>query len=207
MTKNRHAVYKILFFFGGMYIVAAAKVFLILAGFGVDPWTVFHIGISYHVPLTVGQVTQIIGAIALIIGLLLKIKPQFGTILNMYFYGLFLDINLGLNIVKPPTSIVMQILYLFMGIVISGIGLGLYINGQMGAGPRDVFMLGLSKMTGKTPGLIRTYMETSVALLGWLLKGPVGICTVAYAVLVGAVMQWTLDNVKIPSITKTKTRS
>jgi uncharacterized membrane protein YczE len=88
MTKHNTLIFKLLFFFGGIYIITAGKVLLILSGFGVDPWTVFHLGIANYIPYTVGQITQVVGAIMLIMGWILKIKPSFGTFLNMYFFSL-----------------------------------------------------------------------------------------------------------------------
>lgn len=204
MKKESSLIFKLLFFFGGIYLVSAGKVFLILSGFGVDPWTVFHLGISNHIPYTVGQISQGVGAIMLIIGWTLKIKPSIGTFLNMYFFGFFLDLNLGLNIVKPPESLAVSILYLLFGILINGIGFGIYLNGKLGAGPRDSFMMGISNVTGKTPGTVKTYMETAAVFIGWLMGGPVGLGTLAYAASVGRIMQWTLDHIKLPDRAKMK---
>jgi uncharacterized membrane protein YczE len=193
---------KFLYFFGGLYIVSIGKVMLIYSGYGVDPWTVFHLGVSYHLPFTVGQISQIVGAVMMIIGWALKIKPKIGTFLNMYFFGVFLDLNLYLNFVKEPNSFAMTIIYLAIGILTNGIGFGLYLNAELGAGPRDSFMLGISKVTGKTAGFIKTCMETMALLIGWLLGGPVGIGTLFYALFVGTVMQWTLEHVKLPGKSK-----
>lgn len=140
----------------------------------------------------------------LIIGWTLKIKPSIGTFLNMYFFGFFLDLNLGLNIVKQPESLVVSILYLLFGILINGIGFGIYLNGKLGAGPRDSFMLGISKVTGKTPGTVKTYIESTAVFLGWLLGGPVGFGTLAYAIFVGRIMQWALEHIKLPKKAEVK---
>jgi len=202
LNRDNSLIIKLLFFFIGLYIVAFGKFFLIESKLGVDPWNVFHIGIANYISLTVGQITQVVGLIMLLIGWVLKIKPSIGTFLNMYFYGFFLDLNIALNeacnLVKPSESYIVSILYLFFGIIASGVGFGVYLNGKLGAGPRDSFMLGISKVTAKKPGTIRTFIETTVVLIGWLLGGPVGLGTLAYALSVGFIMQWTLDHIKLP---------
>jgi len=202
LSKDNSIIFKLLFFFGGLYVAAFGKVFLIESGFGVDPWTMFHMGISNYIPFTVGQVTQGVGAIMLLIGWALKIKPSIGTFLNMYFFGYFLDLNIALNdvvkIAKPPENLAVSIIYLLFGIIANGVGFGIYLNGKLGAGPRDSFMLGISKLTGKIPGKIRTCMESMAVLIGWLLGGPLGIGTLVYALSVGCVMQWSLDHIKLP---------
>ncbi|NLZ52632.1 MAG: hypothetical protein GX892_05710 [Thermoanaerobacteraceae bacterium] len=202
MSKDNSLIIKLLFFFSGIYILALGKIFLIESGFGVDPWTMFHMGISNYIPFTVGQITQGVGAIMLLIGWALSIKPSIGTFLNMYFFGYFLDLNIALNaafnLVKPSKSLIVSILYLFIGIITSGVGYGIYLNGKLGAGPRDSFMLGVSRVTGKNPGTIKTFMESTVVVIGWLLGGPLGLGTLAYALSVGTIMQWTLNHIKLP---------
>ena len=202
MNKDYSLLSKLLFFFGGLYILSFGKVFLIESNLGVDPWTVFHIGLANYLPISVGQASQIAGAIMLLIGWALHIKPAIGTFLNMYFFGFFLDINIALNealkITKPAESLAVSVLYLVIGIIVNGLGLGIYINGKLGAGPRDSFMLGVSKLTGKKPGTVRTWIESTAVFIGWLLGGPVGFGTLAYALSVGNVMQWTLEHIKLP---------
>ena len=211
MSRGRSLIIRFLFFFGGLYIVAFGKIFLIESKLGVDPWTVFHMGISNYIPLTVGQVTQGVGAIMLLIGWALGINPSFGTFLNMYLYGFFLDLNIALNetlkIAKPADNLAVSVLYIILGTVISGIGLGIYLNGKLGAGPRDSFMLGVSKFTGKKPGIIKTYMESTAVIIGWLLGGPVGLGTLSYALFSGTIMQWTLDHIKLPQERKESSKA
>ena len=199
MKKDNPIILKLIFFCGGIFIVSIGKVFVILSGLGADSWNVFHVGISLHIPFTIGQVSQGVGAIMLMIGWILKIRPTLGTFLNMYLFGFFLDFILGLNIIKPPLTLQGSAFYLLIGTLMSGIGFGIYLNGKLGAGPRDSFMLGVAKVTGKSPGIIKTFMEGTAVFIGWLLGGPVGLGTLVYAASVGTIMQWTLEHTKFPS--------
>lgn len=196
MKKSR-LLLKMLFFCGGIFIVNIGKGFIISAGLGTDPWNVLNLGIVRYIPLTIGQVVQLVGVIMLLIGWGLKIQPTLGTFANMYLFGFFLDFILGLNLIKPPQNAVMAWLYLILGTLISGIGFGIYLNSNLGAGPRDSFMLGVAKATGAKPGIIKTVMEGTAVFVGWILGGPVGLGTVVYIALVGPTMQWTLDHVKL----------
>jgi uncharacterized membrane protein YczE len=202
MKKDNLVLVRFLYFFGGLYIIAIGKVMLIYAGYGVDPLTVFHLSISYHSPFTMGRVTQIVAAIMLIIGWMLKMKPQIGTFLNMYIFGMFLDSVSNLSLLKEPDSFPMTIVYLILGIILNGAGTGIYINAQLGAGPIDGFMLGLSKATGKPVGFVRTCMEATALLIGWLLGGPVGLGTLCVALFLGPIIQLTLKLTKLPEKSK-----
>src|SRR5690606_5615652 len=78
------------------------------------------------------------------------------------------------------------------GITISGYGVGLYVSPRIGAGPRDSLMLILVEKTGLSITVVRAGIEVTVALVGWLLGGPVGVGTVAVALLTGRIVQISL---------------
>lgn len=171
----------------GLFIFASGVVFLLKSNLGMGPWNVFHVGITTQVPLTMGRVTQIVGLVIIIVSIFLGMYPGIGTILNMIFIGLFVDI---MNPVIPlGSNIFIQILMLGAGITLIGMGSGLYINSNLGAGPRDSLMLGLSEKTGRSIRLVRNSMEITVLVLGFFLGGPVGVGTVAFALAIGPLVQ------------------
>jgi uncharacterized membrane protein YczE len=146
--------------------------------------------VTNYLPLTLGRVTQITGLMIIIVSFLLGIYPGIGTILNMILLGFFVDLinPFVLSIHQIP----LQFLFLAIGITLVGIGSGLYINSNLGAGPRDSLMLGLTNKTGKSIRIIRASMEISVLATGFFLKGPVGIGTVAFALGIGPAVQFFL---------------
>jgi len=176
----------------GLFLSATGVVFMLKADLGMGPWPVFHVGFTNHLPLTLGKVTQIVGLIIIISSLFLRIYPGIGTVLNMFFIGFFIDI------VDPfilqTNYLVYQVTMLAFGILLFGMGTGLYINANLGAGPRDGLMLGLSKKTGKSIRMIRVMMEIIVLIVGFFLGGPVGVGTVAFALAIGPAVQFFLKS-------------
>jgi uncharacterized membrane protein YczE len=171
----------------GLFIFASGVVFLLKSNLGMGPWNTFHVGITTQVPLTLGRVTQVVGLVIIIFSIFLGMYPGIGTILNMILIGLFVDI---MNPVIPfGSNILIQILMLGAGITLIGMGSGLYINSNLGAGPRDSLMLGLSEKTGKSIRLVRNSMEITVLVIGFFLGGPVGVGTVAFALAIGPLVQ------------------
>src|SRR5699024_7021432 len=75
------------------------------------------------------------------------------------------------------------------GVVLNGVATGMYIGSQFGPGPRDGLMTGLSQVTGRSIRLVRTGIEVTVVVVGWLLGGAVGIGTALYAVAIGPLAQ------------------
>lgn len=153
---------------------------------GVSPWDSFHLGLTNYLPLNFGQITQLVGAFAIVIGMFLGVKPKVGTILNMILVGWLVNIilyHLPANIVNEY-SVITFIVFIF-GIMNYGMGTALYIYADTGMGPRDSIMVGLNRKFGISIGLARTILEVTVVCLAFLLSGPVGIGTVIFSLTIG----------------------
>jgi uncharacterized membrane protein YczE len=153
------------------------------------PWGVLSVGLTNHTHLTLGQISQVIGLMVLIIGWYLGFPPGFATIMNMIFIGFFIDLIINSGIFPQPTMIYSQFLMLFFSIICLGIGSLFYLSPKLGAGPRDGLMMGLVQRFDRPVGEIRTTMEIIVLILGYLLGGPVGIGTLISALTVGYAIQ------------------
>ena len=162
---------------------------MIRADVGVAPWDVLHLGLSLQLKYTYGKIIQMVGLILIIISWILGIRPHLGTILNMYFIGPFVDIFIGASLVPQPGHLALQLLQLAVGTVIFAYGTASYILINRGTGPRDSFMLALSKRTGLRVGLTRTFIEIGTATGGYLLGGPLGVGTVIFAFSVGPLLE------------------
>lgn len=169
----------------GLFIYGLSIVFIVRANLGVSPWDVLHLGLADHLPLTFGQVMIGAGFFCIALSYLMGIKPRTGTILNMIFIGVFTDLIIVWELVSGVEDYLTRALYLGVGVICCGLATGVYISADMGTGPRDSLMMGLHKITGWRIGLVRTLMELSMTLLGFLLGGPVGIGTLFFSLTIG----------------------
>jgi uncharacterized membrane protein YczE len=94
--------------------------------------------------------------------------------------------------VAMPSAMAARVGLLLGGIVLNGLAGALYIGSQFGPGPRDGLMTGLVRRTGRSFRLVRTTIELTVLVVGWLMGGVVGLGTVLYAVLIGPIVQFFL---------------
>ncbi len=185
-------------FAAGIITLSLGVALLVQAQIGLGPWDVLHQGIGMHTGMAIGTAGIVVGIVLMFFWLPVGERPGPGTLLNMIFVGL--GINLLLEVLPPlneqyfPTAIILpaQIIQMAGGVILTGIGSGLYIGSSLGAGPRDGLMMGLARRTGRSVRLIRTVMELSALLGGWLLGGTVGIGTLAFALGIGPVIQATL---------------
>ncbi|GHO83701.1 YczE/YyaS/YitT family protein [Dictyobacter formicarum] len=182
----------------GLFFYSTGIVFLYRSDFGLDPWDVFHQGISFHTPLSFGTASIVVGAAIIILGLCLKVMPGVGTVLNMLLIGAFTDLNIRLGWLPDlgHTSWVLRVVVNVLGVAIIGMGTALYIAPRMGAGPRDGLMLRLHALTKLRVSIVRTAIECTVLLIGFLLGGTVGLGTLIFALGIGPAFELSLTLLK-----------
>lgn len=181
-----------LFFFAGL-LVMGLGVALTVKGqrFGVGSWDVLHIGLLKNFGLSIGLWSIIMGIIIITISSIgLRELPKIGTFMNMIFVGLFIDFFNW--IIPDPYSYSMQLIDFVLGIVLIAVGAGIYISANLGAGPRDSLMLFIVEKFSCSITVARTIMEVVVAIVGYLLGGPIGIGTIIMAFALGPIIQITL---------------
>lgn len=185
---------KYVYFFVGLFIACIGNYFLIAAlNLGVSPWDVFHLGISRYFPsIELGTIGIIVGLLLLIPSSLMGIKPRIGTFFNICFYGIMFNVLMTSHLLERPHSFVLSLVYLILGISISGFGTALYLLGNIGAGPRDGLMLGLHQKTRFSIAQVRTGIEVSVVVLGYFMGGPLGIGTLIFSFTIGISVQWAM---------------
>tara|TARA_Y100001970_G_C13945692_1_gene705540 strand:+ start:91 stop:765 length:675 start_codon:yes stop_codon:yes gene_type:complete len=167
----------------GLILFGIGEGLLITANIGVSPWFVLHQGLSFKTGYTIGLTTFIVSVIILILWIPLKEKPGIGTILNAILISIVIDISLF--ILPYPKNFLLQLIQVIIGILIIGVGSGYYLCSSLGAGPRDGLQLALARQTNQSLVLVRTILEVSAVLLGFILGGIVGIGTLIYAIAIG----------------------
>ena len=176
--------------FAGFFILAIGIVANLYASLGTSPWGVFHVGLTIITTLTLGQITQIVGLVIVLLSWILGFSPGFGTFANMITIGFFIDLVIDWKIIPTQTQLGFQILQLISSIIILGAGVFLYLKAQLGAGPRDGLMIALTAKFNKPVAHIRVPMDIIVSILGYLLGGPLWIGTIITALTLGYCMQF-----------------
>lgn len=184
---------RIIFLFWGLFLYALGIVMTIKSNLGTGPWDALHLGIVNYLPFTMGQVSQLTGLVVIALGWAMGMKPGWGTILNMYFIGFFIDLLMGGNWVSIPGSWLGRVAILLGGVVVIGWASYFYLTAALGAGPRDGFMVGSVHKTGWPVWKVRTLIEASVAVMGYLLGGPIGVGTLIIAFTLGPSIQWSFS--------------
>lgn len=186
MTRNG-LVRRLLQLYIGLACYGLAGALQVRSGLGLDPWDVFHQGLSRHIGLAIGTVVIVVGAAVLLLWIPLRQLPGLGTLSNVVLIGV--SMNLSLEWLPHVHAMAWRIADMAAGIVLCGMATGMYIGAHFGPGPRDGLMTGLARRTGRSIRLTRTCLELTVLAVGWLLGGTVGVGTVAFAVAIGPLAQ------------------
>jgi len=181
---------RLLQLYAGLILYGVSLALQIRAGLGLDPWDVFHQGISDKTGLSFGTIVIITGALVLLAWIPLRQKPGIGTVSNVFVLGIVVDITLSL--LGDVHGFGYQLALLTTGVVLNAIAGAAYIGAGLGPGPRDGLMTGLVRVTGRGVGVIRTSIEVSVLAIGFILGGTVGLGTVVYALSIGPLLGFLL---------------
>jgi uncharacterized membrane protein YczE len=168
--------------YGGLVLYGVSSSLLVLAGLGLDPWDVFHQGLSRTFGLAIGTWAIIVGVVVLLLWIPLRQRPGIGTVSNVILVGLTMNVVLGHF--DAPHAMAARIACLVCGVFLNGVATGAYIGAGFGPGPRDGLMTGLAAR-GHSIRVVRTGLEVTVLVTGWLLGGTVGVGTLVYALSIG----------------------
>lgn len=181
--------------FVGLVLYGVSLAMMVRGALGLAPWDVLHSGVIQYLPITLGQAVIAMSFVVLLAWIPLREKPGIGTIANALLVGSSADLTLSL--LDAPDLLVARGALMVGGVVLCGLASAMYIGAQLGRGPRDGLMTGLSRRTGRSLRLVRTLLEVAVVLIGLLLGGVAGLGTLAYALAIGPLTQrmlpaWTV---------------
>jgi uncharacterized membrane protein YczE len=171
----------------GLVMYGVSIALMVRGDLGLAPWDVLHSGVIRHLPLTLGQAVVLFSFVVLVFWIPLREKPGIGTISNAIVVGVSADATLALF--DNPGAIAARIALMLGGVLLCGLATGVYVGAQLGRGPRDGLMTGLSRRTGLSLRLVRTGLEVAVVLVGLALGGTLGVGTLVYAFTIGPIAQ------------------
>jgi len=182
----------------GLFLYGIGLALMVRAGIGVAPWDVLTQGISLRTGLPFGLVTNIVGAVVLLLWIPIRVRVGVGTVANVLLIGTCAQV--GLSVIPQQTAPLLQALVFAGGLALVAVATGLYIGARLGPGPRDGLMTGLHRRTGWPIWVVRTSIEVIVLAVGWALGGQFGIGTIAFALLIGPMVGVTLPLLRIPEV-------
>ncbi len=182
------------FYFSGLVLFGLGVAFSVKVKYlGLHPWDVLNVALFEHFGFSIGTWSIITGLLLICVSLMVQKKyVNIGTFLNALLIGPIMDLFLWLDILPNASNNWTDYLLLLTGILLIGLGGGMYVAGGVGAGPRDGFMLSISERTGFSVVKARILVESIVLAIGYLLGGPVFWVTFVYTLILSPIFQFSL---------------
>ncbi len=173
----------VLFLFIGLSIFGFGHAILFGSNYGVSPWMVLAQGLAIEFGIGIGLSIIFVSFGVLLFWIPLKEKPGIGTFINFFVVAAIIEMTLPY--IPYQTDISLKLIQVFLGILVIGIGGSIYLIANLGPGPRDGLMTGISKKTKIPMAYVRNVLEISVVIIGWSLGGTAGVGTLIFAIMIG----------------------
>ncbi|WP_449354304.1 YczE/YyaS/YitT family protein [Virgibacillus natechei] len=187
-----HIIRWFVFIIGVMFFSFGITVAISVQHLGIHPWDVLNVALFERVGLSIGSWAIIISGLLIVVSWNLdKRYIKLGTFFNAFLVGAFVDLFMWFDFLPTATHAWPDILIIIAGIVIMGVGGGVYNAAGVGSGPRDGFMLSISDKLGAPIRRVRIITETLVLLLGLILGGPVFLFTFIFTFIQSPLFQFS----------------
>ena len=173
----------------GFLLYGLAIALIVRADVGTGTWVVLEVALANILGIKLGTMTVYMGFAVLVFALALRERVGWGTLGNILSIGPWLNLFLD-SIPTLSGNLALRIGIFLLGVLVQGIATAVYIGVDAGAGPRDSLMLAIHRKTGVSVRVARGALEIVVVTIGWLLGGPAGWGTLAFALLIGPSVQW-----------------
>lgn len=174
----------------GLVVFGFGISLMVRAGMGLGPWEAFHQGIQFRTGVPMGTVSILLGLPIVALWWPLGERPGIGTLMNVAVIGT--ATNIGNAALPAQTALPLQLGQMVAGVLVIGLGSGLYLSSDLGPGPRDGLMVGAHHRFGWSIRRSRTSIEVLVLIAGWVLGGTIGVGTLVFAFGIGPVVQLML---------------
>jgi uncharacterized membrane protein YczE len=174
----------------GLVVMGVGVTALKRSQLGLSPWDALHDGIGRHTGVDLGIISILVGIPILVLWVPLRQRPGPGTVANVLLVGWVAHALLPHW--SPARSGPAQVGLLALGLALFALGQGLYLSADLGPGPRDGLMTGLSRRFGWSIRVARTAVEATALLIAVGLGGSLGLGTVIFAATMGPMVQVTM---------------
>ncbi len=186
----------------GSIISAYGITLAIGAGFGGATLAILWQGLTNVTGMTIGTSSLVVAAAMIIFALFYDKKQiNIGTVLYQVIYSLFVDI---FTKIQHYTNIkAVNFILMLIGIVIFSFGTGLYSAADFGRGSYEAVTFSLAEKNKWKAKTVRMILDVLMVVIGVLLDGKFGICTVVTVLISGPIIQITVNTVNKTKLFKT----
>lgn len=170
--------------------------FLNKTNLGTDPCTMFNLGISSKIGISLGTWQALFNCVLFLFVLAFdRSQIGWGTLANMFLVGYSFDFFTWLNDLWIPDSIyarmAVRVLVTIPALVVFIIAAATYMAVQLGTSPYDALPFILASRFRNVPfKIIRIIWDVTICVIGWMLGSTLGVVSIIMAFALGPVISW-----------------
>lgn len=193
--RIRNWLGKIVVIIVGSVIAAYGITLALYAGFGGATLAVLWQGISKTAHISIGMASFLV-ALGMILFVLIYDRSQIhiGTIIYQIVYSGCVD--LFANCHRYSSHMWMNFMIMLVGVVLFAVGTGLYASASLGRGSYEAVTFALAEKNKWQVKVVRMISDILVVVIGVLLGGRFGICTIVTVLISGPIIQFVNEKVK-----------
>ena len=200
MKFKKYAI-KTLIVIIGSILSAYGITLAIGAGFGGATLAILWQGLTNVTGMTIGTSSLVVAAAMILFALFYDRRQiHIGTILYQVIYSLFVDIFTKIQHYTDIKAI--NFLLMLLGITVFSFGTGLYSAADFGRGSYEAVTFSLAEKNHWKVKIVRMALDLLMVVVGVLLGGKFGVCTIATILLSGPIIQMTVNTAKKTKIFK-----
>ena len=195
---KRHLGKRTLVSLVGLILCGVGVALFLYSSLGVDPASVFELGIANVLHISYGTSSALINVIILTIVFVIdKTYVNISSVLAIFGIGYTADlVRMFLNMLIPGNlNLVVKILLVFLGLMIMAVGIATYIRADLGVGAIDLISEIISRKGNLQYRSVRIVGDISFVIIGSFLGGTVGLGTIVAAFLTGPAVQFVRPGV------------
>ena len=174
----------------GSIIAAYGITLAMYAGFGGATLAVLWQGIAETFHISIGAASMIVAIIMILFAFFYdRSQIHVGTILYQIVYSFCVDLFADAHVYS--THLWVNALIMLLGIILFAIGTGLYAAASLGRGSYEALTFSLAEKNGWQVKKVRMILDILMVMVGVILGGKFGICTIATIVISGPIIQFT----------------
>lgn len=186
LTKNWWK--KIVVIVIGSMIAAYGITLALYAGFGGATLAVLWQGLSETFHMSIGMASFMV-ALGMILFVVIYDRSQIhiGTVLYQIVYSACVDLFANCHIYSRYVWV--NFLIMLLGVILFAVGTGLYASASLGRGSYETVTFALAEKNNWQVKIVRMILDIVMVVVGVLLGGKFGICTIVTVIISGPVIQ------------------
>lgn len=176
----------------GLILCGVGVSTFLYSGMGVDPASVFELGIAKVFKISYGTSSALINVVILLVVFFIdKNYINISSLIAIFGIGYTADfVRKILSIlIQGEPNLILKLVLILIGLFIMSCGIATYIMADLGVGAIDLISEIISRKSKMQYRLVRVIGDVAFVVIGFLLGGTVGVGTVVAAFLTGPTVQ------------------